>query len=113
MYYKFSLNFTEIIDEVTVAHILPVYIENSMIIAHLTIASVNTRYTGPLAVEVWSGPVDGSTLLGSTQYVLCDEESRVEISFPAVVTGTYNLSIYVYNNVSTDTVQQPIMVASK
>ena len=65
---------------------------------------------GTLAVEVYSGP---DNQVGSNRYVLPGNESKVNISFLTFVTGTYNLSIYVYNNVSTKTVQQPIMVASK
>ena len=69
---------------------------------------------GTLAVEVYSGSAGNrDNQLGSNQYVLSGNESKVDISFLTVVTGTDNLSIYVYNNVSTKTVQQPIMVASK
>ena len=85
-----------------------------MISVNLDIQSTNNDsyipYMGTLAVEVYSG---SDNQVGSNRYVLPGNESKVDISFLTVVTGTYNLSIYVYNNVSTKTVQQPIMVASK
>ena len=106
------------IDNVIISNTFPVYRANKIISVNLDIQSTNNDsyipYMGTLAVEVYSGPVGNrDNQLGSNQYVLSGGESKVNISFPAVVTGTDNLSIYVYNNVSTKTVQRPVMVASK
>ena len=114
IYFFYNYFSTEIIDNVIISNIFPVYRANKIISVNLDIQSTNNDsyipYMGTLAVEVYSGP---DNQVGSNRYVLSGGESKVNISFLTVVTGTYNLSIYVYNNVSTKTVQQPIMVASK